>query len=252
MNENVSFLTLPDRRLAYQHLPGGETKKSGFPLFFLGGYASDMTGSKASFLAEKCGASGRGFLRFDYRGHGRSSGKFIDGTIGAWFDDALQTLDNLTEGPQLVIGSSMGGWIALLLAKARPDRFAGFIGIASAPDFSEELVLPGLTQKQREQLEKEGMIFDESSPPDHRIPITGKFIEEARNHIIMGSPIDLPFAVHLLQGQKDMEVPWHFALRLADNINAPYVRLTLIKDGDHSLSRPEDLDFLWQTVLSFA
>ena len=211
---------------------------------FLGGYASDMTGTKARFLEDHCAAVGRGSVRFDYRGHGQSSGKFIDGTIGAWFDDALMILDRLTEGPQILVGSSMGGWIALLLAKARPERVAGFIGIAAAPDFTEELIVPTLTPKQREQLAQDGVTFDDNAPEDFRIPLTRLLIEEARDHLVMNAPLSLNAPVHLLQGQKDNSVPWKYALRIAEHIASPHMRLTLIKDADHRLSRPEDLALL--------
>lgn len=248
MNQNVSFLTLPDRKLAYQQRRGREGANTGKPVLFLGGYASDMTGSKACFLEEKCAGAGRGFLRFDYRGHGQSGGAFTDGTIGAWLDDALAVFDKLTEGPQVLAGSSMGGWIALLLARARPERVAGFVGIAAAPDFTEELVVPNLSFEQEEQLAREGLTYDENAPPDHRVPMTRRFIEEAREHLVLREPLTLNAPVHLLQGQKDEEVPWQFALKLAGHIESPSVRVTLVKDAGHRLSRPEDLGLLWQVV----
>jgi pimeloyl-ACP methyl ester carboxylesterase len=248
MNQNVSYLTLPDRKLAYQQRRGPENATNGKPLFFLGGYASDMTGTKAGFLDERCGSAGRGFTRFDYRGHGQSSGAFVDGTIGDWFEDALAVFDRLTEGPQILVGSSMGGWIGLLLARVRPERVAGFVGIAAAPDFTEELIVPNLSAAQREQLEREGLTYDPDAPSDHRVPMTKRLIEEARERLVLRAPLALDGPVHLLQGQKDAEVPWRFALRVAEHIESPSVRVTMVKDADHRLSRPEDLELLWQTV----
>ncbi len=243
-----AFLTLADRRLAYQQLRAVSENERKAPLFFLSGYGSDMTGTKASFLAERCASTGRAFLRFDYRGHGASDGDFVDGTIGAWFDDALAVFDQLTEGPQLLVGSSMGGWIALLLAKARPERVAGFVGVAAAPDFTEDLVRPRLTPAQRAQLEREGLTHDEDAPPDFRLPMTARLLDEARNHLVLRAPLPLNAPVHLLQGQRDADVPWGHALRLAEGLSGADVRVTLIKDGDHRLSRPQDLALLWQTV----
>jgi pimeloyl-ACP methyl ester carboxylesterase len=246
MDGTTASLTLPDRKLAYQLTRTGNSAKT--PVLFLGGYASDMTGSKASFLAEKCAASGRGLLRFDYSGHGRSSGAFTDGTIGAWFEDSLAVLDRLTEGPQVLVGSSMGGWIALLLARARPEHVAGFVGIAAAPDFTEELVVPTLTEGQREQLAREGLTYDEDAPADRRVPMMQRLIDEAREHLVLREPLPLNAPVRLLQGQRDKEVPWQFALKIAEHLTGDDVRVTFVKDGDHSLSRPQDLELLWATV----
>ena len=248
--DETNYLSIAEGRLAYQyyHAPLTAPKKSG--IFFLSGYGSDMLGTKASFLAEKCRAAGRDCLRFDYQGHGQSSGNFVDGTIGLWFQDALTLFDQLTNGPQLLAGSSMGGWIGLLLARARPERVAGFIGIAAAPDFTTELVLPSLTTAQGEALQRDGLIYDKTAPPDHNLPMTLKLIEESRQHLLLGAPLQLKCPVHLLQGQKDAEVPWPYALRLSDAIDGPDNWLTFIKNGDHRLSRPEDLALLWQIIAS--
>ncbi len=253
MDNETRFLTLPDRRLAYQQRRFGAGSAGSFAAgaLFLGGFASDMTGTKATFLAGRCAAANRDFLRFDYRGHGQSSGRFEDGTIGGWFDDALKVLDNLTEGPQLLVGSSMGGWIALLLARARPERVAGFVGVAAAPDFTEEIIVPALTPAQRERLEREGAIYDEDAPPDRRVPMTKKLIDEARGRLVLTAPLALGGPVHLLQGMDDRDVPWRHALRLAERLTAPSVRITLVKDGDHSLSREQDLALLWRVIEGF-
>lgn len=239
------FFILPDRRLAYQRQVGSVDR---FGIIFLSGFASDMTGTKAKFLAERCASGNASFLRFDYRGHGQSSGNFTDGTIGAWFEDTLTVFDQLTTGPQVVVGSSMGGWLGLMLATKRSDRVKAFIGIAAAPDFTEELVWKNLSPKQRESLTRDGTIYDETAPPDERAPITLRLIEEARQHLLLDKPIPLQAPVRLLQGMRDTEVPWPYAQRIADAVTTDDVRITLIKDGDHRLSRPQDLEPLWETV----
>jgi pimeloyl-ACP methyl ester carboxylesterase len=243
----VEFLSLADRRLAYQRLAG---QGSAAGLVFLGGYASDMTGTKASFLAERCAAAGYPYLRFDYRGHGQSEGDFRQGTIGGWFEDARDVLDRLTQGPQVLVGSSMGGWLGLMLARARPERVKALIGIAAAPDFTEDLMWLRLTPDQRAQLESRGEILDPTAPPDAQVPVTLKLIEDARQHLLLRATIKIECPVHLLQGLHDEEVPWQHVLRIVENIAHGDVRATLIKDGDHRLSRPQDLELLWEIVKS--
>ncbi len=239
------FLNLPDRRLAYQRLRG----RADLPgVVFLGGFASDMTGTKASYLAERCGKAGCAFLRFDYRGHGQSSGDFRFCTIGDWFEDACAAFDRLTQGPQILVGSSMGGWLALMLARVRPGSVKAVVGIAAAPDFTEDFIWDNLTAAQRAQLTRTGEIADPTAPPDHQAPITFRLIEEGRKHLVLREPLMVSCPVRLLQGQRDTEVPWRHALRIAEHIPHEDVRVTLIKDGDHRLSRPADLDLLWQTI----
>jgi len=243
-----NFLTLPDRRLAYQRQHGRADRPG---VIFLGGYASDMTGTKASFLADCCAAGNISFLRFDYRGHGQSSSEFKEGTIGAWFDDSLAIFDQLTEGPQIIVGSSMGGWMALMLAMQRPERVAALIGVAAAPDFTEDLMWEMFSPQQREQLKHDGLIYDETAPPEERAPVTLRLIEEARQHLILREPIALKCPVRLLQGMEDRDVPWTHAPRVADTISYHDVRITLIKDGDHRLSREPDMALLWQSISEF-
>ncbi len=252
MSEKPMFLTLPDRKLAYQQVLGNRDICSKNGLFFLGGYASDMTGSKATFLAERSAAAGRGLTRFDYSGHGQSSGAFIDGTIGGWFQDALAVFDQLTTGPQVLVGSSMGGWIGLLLARARPERVAGFVGIAAAPDFTVDLIERYLSPEQQEDLRRDGVTYDESGGPERRVPITQKLIDEGRNHLLLRGQLGVDCPMRLLQGLQDTEVPWQTALRITETVAAQDVRVTLIKDGNHSLSRPEDLEVLWREVEGLA
>ncbi len=250
---SVEFLSLAEGTLAYQRQIGDIGQAGGGKpgVVFLGGYASDMEGTKAQYLAQKCAESGLSFVRFDYRGCGQSPGKFTDGTIGLWREDTLAVLDQLTQGPQIIVGSSMGGWLGLLLASSRPERIKAFIGIAVAPDFSEELVWKNLTDKQRETLLRDGEIYDEDAPPDFRIPMTLKLIEDARAHLVFSSPCPIACPVRLLQGMRDKEVPYTYAERIAKHIASDDVQITLIKNGDHRLSTPENLDMLWQMVAGF-
>ncbi|WP_421993947.1 alpha/beta hydrolase [Roseococcus sp.] len=240
MKERIG--TLGDTPLAYRALAG-----KGPGVVFLGGFHSDMTGSKAAYLAEWCATRGRAFLRFDYSGHGTSGGRFEDGTIGKWTADAAAVLEELTQGPQILIGSSMGGWIALLLALRHPDRVAGLIGIAAAPDFTEELMWSEFPATVRDQIEREGAWMRPSEYGD-AYPITRALIEDGRNHLVLGGPIALHHPVRLLHGQDDPDVPWQHSLRLAERIAGRDVEVTLIKSGDHRLSTPEDLALLGRTL----
>ena len=229
--------------LAYHASPGNAPG-----VIFLGGFMSDMTGTKALAFEDHCRARGRAFIRFDYLGHGQSSGAFTDGTIGRWADDAIAVIDALTEGPQVLVGSSMGGWIMLLAALARPTRVAGLMGIAAAPDFTEELISHGLDDGQRSVLMDEGVINLASDYGDAPYPITRTLIEEARDHLLLGGPIALTCPVRLLQGMADRDVPWRTALTLADRLAGDDVEVTLIKRGDHRLSEPHHLERLCRTL----
>lgn len=209
-------------------------------LIFLGGFASDMTGIKATTLESFARARGQAFIRFDYFGHGASSGAFSDGTIGHWRDDAIAVLDRLTAGPQILIGSSMGGWIMLLVALLRPVRIAGLVGIAAAPDFTEELIWQKLPPPILTTLTREGRWIEPSRyGPD--LPITLKLLEEGREHLLLQGAIDLDRPVRLLHGMADPDVPWQWSLRIAEKLRGGDVVVSLVKDGDHRLSRPEDL-----------
>ncbi len=207
----------------------------------MGGFRSDMNGTKASALAVHCRAKGQPFLRFDYFGHGASSGDFRQGTIGRWLADALAVLDRLTEGPQILIGSSMGGWIALLAALARPERVAALIGIAAAPDFTEDLIWNRLGPEQRKQLAAEGELLHPSAYEEGPIPFTRELIEEGKNHLLLRGPIGIGCPVHLLHGMEDPDVPYETSLRLSRCLPAGEVVVELIEDGDHRLSREQDL-----------
>ena len=214
----------------------------------LGGFMSDMTGTKALALEEFCCDRGRAFLRFDYLGHGRSSGGFADGTIGRWAGDAVAALDALTEGPQVLVGSSMGGWIMLLAALARPERVCGLVGVAAAPDFTEDLLWDGFDDARRAALMRDGLIHLPSDHGEEGYPISQALIEEARDHLLLRGAIPITCPARLLQGMADDDVPWRTALALADRLAGDDVEVTLIKGGDHRLSEPGDLERLCRTV----
>ncbi len=249
MHDTIQFLMLPDRRLAYQRQDASDNTKIG--IIFLGGFASDMHGSKASFLATHCHQHNLPFMRFDYRGHGQSSGEFAEGTIGAWYEDALTVFDQLTQGPQIVIGSSMGGWLSLMLARDRPERVKALIGIAAAPDFTEDLMWARMTDEDRARLQRDGILHPPSAPPVESSPITWRLIEEARAHLLMREPMAINCPVRLLQGMNDAEVPHDYALRVMKAVTTEDVRVTLVKGGDHRLTRPQDLELLAQTIEEF-
>jgi len=232
--------------LAYCRLPGAQPG-----VVFLGGFHSDMQGSKAMFLRDHCAAAGRGFLRLDYGGHGQSGGRFEEGSIGAWAADAEAVFCAVTEGPQILVGSSMGGWIALLLARRHPARVAAVLGLAAAPDFPTLLMAPQLPEAAQEALARDE-VFHMPSDYGDPIPITRHLIEESRAHLLLDSGFDLPCPLHLLQGMADPDVPWRHALRILEACRRPDTRLTLIRDGDHRLSRPQDLALIAQLVDSAA
>ncbi|MBO6633466.1 alpha/beta hydrolase [Parvibaculum sp.] len=217
-------------------------------LTWLGGFKSDMTGTKATALAEWARGAGRHFLRFDYYAHGASTGDFRKATVGRWLDDALAAIDALAEGPQVLIGSSMGGWVALLAALARPERVKGLVLIAPAPDFTEELMWKGFSDEVRETLRRDGLYREPSDYDDEPYEITMKLIEEGRNHLILGAPIPLEIPVRVLQGMKDTDVPWQHAMRLVETLASDDVTINLSKSGDHRLSTPADIARLTQTI----
>ena len=223
-------------RLSYEQLPG-----RGPGLLFCGGFMSDMGGSKASALAAHCGQSGRAFVRFDYSGHGASEGRFVDGSIGQWRDDALAVLDELTEGPQVIVGSSMGGWIALLLALARPLRVRALLLLAPAPDFTQAIWDEELTAAERERLQRDGHIKRPSEYSPEPYIITRRLIEDGRQHLLLGAPIDIRCPVRILHGMRDSDVPWRRSMALIERLQGDDASLTLLKAGDHRLSTTEDL-----------
>lgn len=212
---------------------------------FLGGFNSDMAGTKAEFLAGWCEARGTPFLRFDYSGHGASGGRFEDGTIGRWAEDAATVIQALTAGPQVLVGSSMGGWIALLLARRMAVR--ALVGIAPAPDFTEDLMWAGFTDDQRAAIERDG-VWMRPSEYGAPYPITRALIEDGRRHLLLRGSLAVEAPVRILQGQQDPDVPWDHALRIGKALAGTDLRIHLIKDGDHRLSRPQDLALLGETL----
>lgn len=237
--------TRQGRRIAFHRTPG---RSPG--VVFLGGFSSDMEGTKALFLEDWARTAGQSFLRFDYSGHGQSSGEFVDGCIGDWADDAIEVIQSITEGPQIMVGSSMGGWIALLVALALPKRVAGIVGIAAAPDFTEDLTWAELSPSERETLRTEGHIELPSDYSDEPYVFTWKLIEDGREHLVLRDPLVLDMPVRLLHGTADQDVRMSVPLALLDHARSPDMRLTLVKDSDHRFSAPENLALIQSTVES--
>lgn len=215
---------------------------------FLPGFRSDMAGTKALALESFCRARGQAYLRFDYTGHGASSGAFVDGTIGQWAEDAIFAIDGMTAGPQVLVGSSMGGWIMLLVALARPERVAGLVGVAAAPDFTEDLCWDRLDEAARAALVRDGVMYEPSDYDDEPSPITLALIEDGRERLVLRAPIAFDGPVRLIHGLRDPDVPWRTSMRIVERIASKDVELTLVKDGEHRLSEPPDLDRLCRLV----
>jgi pimeloyl-ACP methyl ester carboxylesterase len=235
----VEFLdTASGRRIAFHRTMGKEPG-----VVFLGGFMSDMDGSKATHLEAWAKAEGRAYVRFDYSGHGKSAGAFVDGCIGDWIADASEVIERLTLGPQVLVGSSMGGWIALLCAKALPERIAGLVTIAAAPDFTEDGFYADFSDEDKTRLEVEGVVQVPSDYGDP-YPITKRLIEDGRSHFVLRDPLRLGVPVRMVQGTEDTAVTRDTALRLLDHLEAEDVRLTFIKGGDHSLSTPDNLEMI--------
>lgn len=228
--------------IAYEKLTGQSPG-----VIFCSGFMSDMQSTKAVAIEKFCRDLGHSYIRFDYRGRGQSAGEFVDGTIGGWLEDTLAIIDQVVDGPQVLIGSSMGGWIALLAALARKEKIHALIGIAPAPDFTEDLVWEKFTPAHKAQLLNEGIV-KEPSPYGEPYIITKQLIEEARNHFLLDKSIALDIPVRILQGMQDEEVPWQRTLKLVEKIATKDVRTILIKDGDHRLTRERDLALLKQIL----
>ena len=228
---------------AYDRLHG-----SGPGVVFLPGFRSDRQGTKALALEAFCRARGQAYVRFDYQGHGDSTGVFEDGTISQWADDALAVIDELTDGPQVLVGSSMGGWIMLLCAHARRERVAGLVGIAPAPDFTENLLWDRLTPEERNTLMRDGRLEEPTPYSDERHVYTRKLIEVGRDSLVMRAPLPLTCPIRILHGILDDAVPWRQALDILEHVDSTDVEVTLIKSGDHRLSEPRDIDRLCRTV----
>lgn len=245
MEERGELATPQGRRIAWARHPG-----RGPGVVFIHGLRSDMGGTKAEDLAARCAAEGRAFLRFDCSGHGASSGRFEEGCIGDWLEDAAAVLTALTTGPQVIVGSSMGGWLALLLARDRPDLVAGLVTIAAAPDFTEDGFWADMTEAERAALLRDGQVTlpDEPDP----LIVTRRLIEDGRRHLVLRRPLPLPFPVRLLHGTGDATVPVARGLALLDHAEGPDIRLTLVRGADHRFSGPAELDLIARTVAEIA
>ncbi|MSU88676.1 alpha/beta fold hydrolase [Rhodobacteraceae bacterium 2CG4] len=229
------------RSLAYSTVNSPKSSKKLPGIVFLGGFRSDMTGTKALFLENWAKRAGRAFLRFDYSGHGASSGAFEDGCIGDWIRDARDIIDALTEGPQILVGSSMGGWIALALCRDWPEKVAGLVGIAAAPDFTEDSMWAGFDDRQREQLMRGGRVEIPSDYDDGPYVITRRLIEDGRAHLLLRDPLPLRCPVRLLHGTADADVEMSVPLRLLQHADCADMQLTLVKNADHRFSAPGPL-----------
>lgn len=243
-NRTPSFIDTPhSTRIAY-HLSAGKSPT----VVFLGGFMSDMAGTKALALEAHCVASGQAYLRLDYAGHGESGGQFSDGTIGSWRDDALAVIESATEGQLILIGSSMGGWVALLLALALKNRVAGLIGIAAAPDFTDKLMWHNFTDAQRRAITEDGFIELASDYSDEPYIISRALIENGKTLSLLDDEIALDIPVRLIHGLEDEDVPSEWSMRIADRLAGDDVEVTLVKGGGHSLSEPGDLTRLTSTL----
>ena len=240
----TTYFTSPEgRRLAFRHNPASTGKLT---FVWMCGFKSDISGTKVLRLEDWANRTGHGFLAFDYSGHGESDGAFEDGTVSQWRADALAAIDSQTDGPLVIVGSSMGGWMALLAALARPDRVKGLVLVAPAPDFTEKLMWPEFPAEAQAEIMEQGFTL---RPSDYDEPytITRALIEDGRQWQILDKPIGFDGPVRILQGMQDADVPWTHAARLVDALTASDLTITLIKDGDHRLSREQDIARLLAT-----
>jgi len=256
MPETLQFIDVgrgrDTRKIAVRAMPG-----AGPGLLWLGGFKSDMQGTKAAALARFAAERGRALVRFDYSGHGESQGEFVDGTIGRWLEESLAVFAACCRGPQVLIGSSMGGWIALLLAcelrrlREPSATIAGMVLIAPAVDFTEALMWKRFSPEVRHEIETKGTWLRPSQYDNGPYPITRALIEDGRRHLLLGGLIEIGCPVRILQGVEDPDVPWGHAVELVSRLAQDDVVLTLVKDGDHRLSRPEDIERLLTAVAEF-
>lgn len=242
MTDPKTFSTEQGREIAYH-----KTEGKGPGVVFLGGFMSDMDGTKAVFLEDWARKTGRAFLRFDYSGHGKSSGEFRDGCIGDWADDAEAAIRELTTGRQILVGSSMGGWISLLLARRMQSRLAGIVGVAAAPDFTEDSMWANMNTMLRAKLNNEGVIYE---PSDYGEPyaITKRLIEDGRNQLVLRRPLRLPFPVRLLHGTADTDVDMSRPQKIMDHAEAEDIRVTYVKAEDHRFSSPAALNLIKDSI----
>lgn len=234
------FTTPQGDNIAYYKTEG---KQPG--VVFLGGFRSDMTGTKALALEEYCKGRGQQFIRFDYFGHGQSDGEFELGTIGRWANNVVAVLDSLAgDEPQILVGSSMGGWLMLLAALKSPKKVAGLIGIASAPDFTELLMWDKFTEDQQNALRNDGMTEIPNCYDEAPYPITMNLIAESGDHLVLDGPINIHCPVTLIHGMQDEDVPWEFSMTLNEKLTSQHVKTILVDDGDHRMSSEKHLDII--------
>lgn len=245
--DHQDFTSPQGRRLAYRYT----APRSGLTYVWLSGFKSDMTGTKVTVLEDWAKQAGHGFLAFDYSGHGVSGGSFEDGTISAWREDALAAIEDLTSGDLVLVGSSMGGWMALLSALALKPRVAGMVLIAPAPDFTQKLMWPEFSAEQQAEIMDEGLTLRPSDYGDP-YPITRDLIEDGKRWALLDAPIELDMPIRILQGMQDPDVPWEHAFKLVDALTSEDLVFSLIKDGDHRLSRDQDIGRLVATCEELA
>ena len=239
----MDYVDYQGRRLAYCKLDG-----KGPTVVFFPGFMSDMEGAKALALEALCRERGQAYVRFDYSGHGKSSGDFSDGTIGAWADDGMAIMDQVTDGPLILVGSSMGGWIGLLCALARKDRVRGYVGLAAAPDFTRDLCWNRYSDEVKAILKRDGVYYEACDYGDDPYPMTLNLLQEGDNHLLLDGEIDLTCPVRLIQGMRDPDVPPVTAQRISDALASEDVVITYVKNGDHRLSTDADLKRLCRVV----
>jgi len=228
-----------DHYLAYSVLAGRKPT-----VLFLCGYRSDMSGLKASALADHCQQRNYAFVRFDYRGHGKSSGEFEDLTIAEWYDDALRIVDQIIDGPIVLIGSSMGGWVMSLVARARPERIVGMIGISVAPDFTHRVLEPSLSDQERSGLARDGVIYRPSEYDQQPYPVTARLLEQGQRYRVLEEDFSVRGPVRLVHGTGDVDVPWTLSLDLAERMQGDDIDVIVVKDADHRLSSKRDIQRL--------
>ncbi len=251
MNDKVmAKATNPaDGAIIAHHATARKDAEKNVGVVFLGGFRSDMNGTKALALEKWCIDEGRQFLRFDYSGHGQSSGKFEDGTIGQWAKDAIFAIETLTSGPVVLVGSSMGGWIMLLATLKIGERIKGLLGLAAAPDFTQDMMEHEFSNEQKTAIEKNGHLEIENCyDPDDPYIITKALIDNGKDNLLLDKPINISVPVRLIQGMKDEDVPWKTALRIEKILKSNDVEVQLIKDGDHRLSGVDDLKRMTTTL----
>ena len=249
------FLTsTTQNKIAYEAIPADGMGKNLPGVIFCTGYRSNMNGTKATFLRDMCQARGQAFVRFDYSGHGESGGEFTATTVSHWLDDLLYIIDNIADKnrPHILVGSSMGGWLSILAALKRPEKIHGFIGVAAAPDFTEKLVWNNLSPKQKETLDTQGVLSQPSQYGGEPYVITKDIIHDARAHIVLDKQHPFPHPVRLIHGHLDQSVPAIWAEKIKQSLLSDDCVITYVDDGDHFLSREQDLNLLAEAIIELS